>query len=538
MYRHLLSRVSLSVAESRNLDETLSLIVEGLVNELSFALARIWFVEPDPSVESGGILRLSASAGSSIADPNLKWIKCDGQSSCIPLGQRKVGWVGLTGEAVIIEDLAIDNKWAVDPQWIAREQLVSFAAHPLVFRGQVTGVLGIFSRQKLTLQELKQLRMFADYAAMSLASARTFEELNQLRGKLELENAYLQEELRESMDYGEIVGHSAALQRVLQQIDLVAPTDAGVLILGESGTGKELIARAIHQRSRRNARPMVKVNCASIPRELFESEFFGHAKGSFTGAVNDRVGRFQLSDQGTLFLDEVGEIPLELQSKLLRVLQEGEFERVGEDATRKVDVRIITSTNRDLGAEAQQKRFREDLYYRISVFPIVAPPLRERREDIPLLAARFISRASQRMGLPEVRLTEQHVRILSAYDWPGNIRELQHVIERSVILGRGRKLTIDLAPGSQSILRNAAPPFSVQLSTQRQEEDVLTMEELRQLEIRNYRAVLKRAGGKIYGPQGAAALLGIPPTTLASRMKALGFRATLRAAAAKASGEF
>jgi transcriptional regulator with GAF, ATPase, and Fis domain len=526
MYRHLLSRVSLSVAESRDLNDTLALIVEGLVNELSFALARIWFIEPDLA-SSGAqekILRLWASAGSSIAEPGVRWVNRDGRFGRIPLGQRKVGRVGLTGEAVIVEDLTADSSWVAEPEWIAREAIVSFAAHPVVFQGKVTGVLGVFSRQRLTLQELKQLRLFADYAAVSFANARIFEELNQLRGKLELENAYLQEELRESMNYGEIAGQSAALRRVLQQIDLVAPTDAAVLILGESGTGKELVARAIHQRSRRNARPMVKVNCASVPRELFESEFFGHAKGSFTGAVKDRVGRFQLSDQGTLFLDEVGEIPIELQSKLLRVLQEGEFERVGEDTTRKVDVRIITSTNRDLGAEAQQKRFRDDLYYRISVFPIVVPPLRERKEDIPLLAAQFISLASRRMTLPEPQLTEQHLRMLAAYDWPGNIRELQHVIERAVILGQGERLIIDPALSA----RSPAPPALTSPAV----DCLLTMEEFRQLEIRNYQVALKRTGGRVYGPHGAAALLGIPATTLASRMKALGINGALRASAA------
>jgi transcriptional regulator with GAF, ATPase, and Fis domain len=366
---------------------------------------------------------------------------------------------------------------------------------------------------------LKDLRMLADHAAVGLANARAFDELNRLRTQLEQENAYLQEEVREGLTYGDMVGRSAALQKVMEEVELVAPTDASVLILGESGTGKELIARAIHQRSRRNSHPMVKVNCASIPRDLFESEFFGHAKGAFTGAIKDRVGRFQLADRGTLFLDEVGEIPSELQGKLLRVLQEGEFERVGDDATRRVDVRVIASTNRDLPEEAAQKRFREDLYYRLSVFPIVAPPLRARKEDIPLLAAQFVALASRRAGVPEAALTESHLRALTSYDWPGNVRELQHIMERAVILGRGRDLAIDVSPG-RSRSPNAAAAG-----------ELLTAEELRQVEIRSYHAALERAGGRVYGPQGAAALLGVPATTLASRLKVLGISANIRSAA-------
>jgi transcriptional regulator with GAF, ATPase, and Fis domain len=228
------------------------------------------------------------------------------------------------------------------------------------------------------------LRMIADHAAAAIATARAFAEIEALQKRLELENEYLREEVTRAGAFGELIGQSPALEAVARQIDLVAPTDSGVLILGESGTGKELVAREIHRRSHRAGKPLIRVNCAAVPRELYESEFFGHARGAFTGALRDRAGRFELADQGTLFLDEVGEIPLELQAKLLRVLQEGELERVGEERTRRVNVRLVTATNRDLRAEVEAGRFRQDLYYRLSVFPVELPPLRKRKQDIPL----------------------------------------------------------------------------------------------------------------------------------------------------------
>ena len=241
------------------------------------------------------------------------------------------------------------------------------------------------------------------------------------------------------------MGQSNALQNVFQQIELVAPTDATVLINGESGTGKELIALSIHQRSRRKKNPLIKVNCASIPKELFESEFFGHVKGAFTGAIKDRTGRFQLADGGTLFLDEIGEIPLEMQSKLLRVLQEGEYERIGDEKTQKVNVRIVAATNRDLKKEVDAKRFREDLYFRLNVFPLEIAPLRNRIDDIPLLADHFLKQSCRHMGLPKLQLKKKHVNLLQNYDWPGNIRELQNVIERGVYIIKREGTAIGLA---------------------------------------------------------------------------------------------
>lgn len=299
--------------------------------------------------------------------------------------------------------------------------------------------------------------MFADQAAVAIANARAFEEIESLRQRLELENEYLRSEVKENFD--RFVGESAALRKVLEQIELVAPVDASVLILGESGTGKELVARSIHERSKRRNRALVKVNCASIPDELFESEFFGHVRGAFTGAVRDRVGRFEVADGGTIFLDEIGEIPLTLQAKLLRILQEGEFEPVGEEHTRHVDVRIIAATNRNLSEEVAGRRFREDLYFRLSVFPLETPPLRARREDIPVLAAHFLKQAVIRFNLhtDTLGLTQVNRKELQAYSWPGNIRELQNVIERAVILARGRPLRFHLEEPAANSQKEMVP---------------------------------------------------------------------------------
>lgn len=293
----------------------------------------------------------------------------------------------------------------------------------------------------------------------------------------------------------------------------MAPTDATVLIAGESGTGKELIARAIHTASERNGRPLVRVNCAAIPGELFESEFFGHVRGAFSGAIQDRPGRFQLADGGTLFLDEVGEIPLSLQGKLLRVLQDSEFERVGDATTRKVDVRVIAATNRDLQKLVQEGKFREDLYFRLNVFPIHSVALRDRRDDIPLLITHFLKKTCQRFNKPELRISVAQMQRLQNYNWPGNIRELENLIERQVILSRGDKLTFDDLPMFHS---KGTSPVVIEKTENLTESDCDAL---------RYQAIvtaLKRARGKLYGADGAAELLGVKPTTLASRMKKLG----------------
>jgi len=304
-----------------------------------------------------------------------------------------------------------------------------------------------------------------------------------------------------------IVGDSRALRQVMQQVDAVASTDATVLITGESGTGKELLAKELHRRSLRSRRPFVKVNCSAIPREIFESEFFGHTRGAFTGAVRERPGRFYLADEGTIFLDEIGDLPIELQPKLLRVLQEGEYERVGEDGTRKVDVRVIAATNHDLADEVRTRRFREDLFYRLNVFPLELPPLRARRDDIPDLARHTIARIAKRYLMPAPPLTAEDIAWLQRYDWPGNIRELQNVIERAVILSKGVRLRLDVAlPRAAGATRD---------------DGVFTEREWRDRERANVMRALERTDGRIYGRGGAAELLGLNPTTLASRLRAL-----------------
>jgi transcriptional regulator with GAF, ATPase, and Fis domain len=293
-----------------------------------------------------------------------------------------------------------------------------------------------------------------------------------------------------------------------------------VLVLGESGTGKELVARELHRRSNRADRPLIKVNCAAISRELYDSEFFGHIRGSFTGALRDRVGRFELADGGTLFLDEIGEIPLDLQSKLLRVIQEGELERVGEEKTRKVNVRIIAATNRDLKAESEAGRFRSDLYYRLSVFPITIPPLRLRKDDIPLLLKHFLGQLARRIGRPTPSLTLSDLEELQRYDWPGNIRELQHVLERAIITSSSGRLRLDLGQKERS-------PRVAATATQETSRVILTDAQLRSLEADNIRRALLQTKGKLYGLGGAAQLLGVKPTTLASLMKSLGILTSL-----------
>src|ERR1700726_1138152 len=314
-------------------------------------------------------------------------------------------------------------------------------------------------------------------------------QLDESKNKPAEEQSYPEDELRSKVRFSEIVGKSAALRQVLQEVKLVAPSNATVLILGETGTGKELIARAVHERSRRRQKPLIRVNCTSIPKELFESEFFGHAKGAFTGAIRDRAGRFEAANGGTLFLDEVGEIPLGLQSKLLRVLQERSYERVGEERTRQTDVRIVAATNRELKKAVAAGRFREDLYYRLNVFPLRVAALRERKEDIPLLAAHFVELLVKELGCPKPRLTRAGIEALQGYDWPGNVRELRNVIERAVISARGEALDFDLPlTGSSVDLTSFGPRNGDQA-----EPEYLTESELRRRERENLFAVLQKA---------------------------------------------
>ncbi|MBA4032461.1 MAG: hydrogenase [Planctomyces sp.] len=538
-------RLLLDLAREHAVESLMHLIVSRLTEQGRVALARIWLAQPTTQCtgcplehacrEQTQCLQLVASGGHSVSSAEAPWTAIDGAFQHMPYGVRKVGRIAATGMALEEPELSEPlPEWIARPEWVRAEGIRGFAGQPLIHRGEVLGVLAVFARQTIGEECMGWLRMIADHAAAAIATARAFAEIDTLRKRLELENEYLREEVTGSGAFGELIGQSPALGAVSQQIDLVAPTDSAVLILGESGTGKELVAREIHRRSRRSNRPLIKVNCAAVPRELYESEFFGHAKGSFTGALRDRVGRFELAEGGTLFLDEVGEIPLELQAKLLRVLQEGELERVGEERTRRVNVRIIAATNRDLRSESEAGRFRQDLYYRLSVFPVEVPALRRRKEDIPLLANHFLGVSSRKVGRPQPLLTLAGVQRLQHYDWPGNVRELQHVIERAVITSTHGRLNIELpqaTKGDRSPIvpvTTPHPPATPPLETSPTETPIRTDLQIRQLEAENIRAALKASHGQVSGPRGAAALLGIKPTTLASRMKALGIKSLPR----------
>ena len=521
--------LAVDVTGEQLVNTVLDTIVRGMSAQPGIALARIWLLAAGDLCSScfmrvecrdqSQCLHLAASAGTPLNSPQEDWSFLNGHFRRIPLHTIKVGQVATTRNPILVKDFAPQNEWIARPEWAEREGIRSFAGHPLIFRDKFLGVFAVFSRNAMEEQEFTWLRMFANQAAVAIANAQTFEEVQRLRQQLELENAYLAEQVKEAFEFGEIIGSSPALNKALEQIRLVAPTDATVLITGESGTGKELAARAIHEHSRRRERPLITVNCASIPRELFESEFFGHTKGAFTGALRDRVGRFQLADGGTIFLDEVGEIPQEQQSKLLRVLQEGTFERVGDHHVRHVDVRVIAATNRDLKADAEAERFRADLYYRLCVFPVHLPPLRERREDILPLAERFLHIAAHRLKCSPAHLTHDALMLLEGYDWPGNVRELQNVIERAVILAQNGSLPME------RVLSDLAPVRSLDTAhapARRLVQGILSKDEMKLREKQNILAALEKTQGKIYGPGGAAEMLGMKPTTLASRIKKIG----------------
>ena len=527
MNLELLQQIMLSMTQELSPHKLLQLIVDELTSErIGFALTRIWVKAPgdrcstcrfaEECPDRTECLHLVASAGRSL-EGGVIWNATEGPFSRFPLGRRKIGLIGQTGESVFLPNIQeqTEGKWLVDPEWAKREAIKSFAGHPLLFRGEVLGVIGIFCRKGLSHDASHWLRLFADQAAIAIANARAFDEITRLKAELEAENTLLKEEFLGSTLDPEIIGSGAQVSRLLEQVKLVAPTEAAILIEGESGTGKELVARALHRNSRRAEKPLIKVNCAAIPRELFESEFFGHVKGAFTGAIKDRIGRFQLADRGTLFLDEVGEIPLELQSKLLRILQEGEFERIGEAITRKVNVRIIAATNRDLKKESELGRFREDLYYRLGVFPISVPPLRERMEDLPALLNHFLKSSAQRLNVPAPKVPAAELDRLREYLWPGNIRELSHVVERAVIMAKGGRVNFDF-------MNHQPKKTTVSVPTPVSPGAVLSERTVREMEIDNIRKALEQAEGRIYGPGGAAEILGIPPTTLTSRIRRWG----------------
>jgi len=628
------------VAGEHRAGDVLQGIVRGLTAQPGAALARIWLVAPGDLCNQGCPMRaqcpdqseclhLVASAGIS-KDGKENWSSTQGDFRRVPRRHLKVGVVGTTGESILLQDLTQGNPWIARPEWVKREAIRSFVGHPLVSRGKILGVLGIFSRERFSEQDTVWLRMFADQAAVAISNAQAFEalehaqaaqeqhaqelrqvidlaplhmfiweadanvyygnrtaheyfgplpprppmefldlvthpedleplkngikaamalgeafemetrmrrhdgeyrwflyQLNPLRDEqgrairwcgtrididdqkrardqTQRENLVLREEVDTASMFEEILGTSPALQAVLTRVSKVAPSDSTVLVTGETGTGKELIARAIHRRSPRASRAFVSVNCAATPRDLIASELFGHEKGAFTGALQRRLGRFELAEGGTIFLDEIGELTAETQVALLRVLQEREFDRVGGSGPIRADVRVIAATHRDLLAAVAAGTFRSDLFYRINVFPVEVPPLRQRKEDILLLVEYFINRYASKAGKKIASMDKKSLAHLQSYSWPGNIRELQNVIERSVILCDSDQFTID-----ESWL-------SVKHSLTRPLHEDLVAQEIERIE-----AALAETRGRVSGPSGAAAKLGLPPSTLDSKIKSL-----------------
>ncbi len=425
----------------------------------------------------------------------------------LPITGSPNGWAYVSGKPLVLKGAPGERFPFELPQHLVRESVKSGCWVPLVGREGSLGTLNLFSRRPGAFSEddLQPLLQLAGQIAVALDNALAYQCLADLNARLTKEKLYLEDELRTHRSFEEIVGNSKALRHVLKQIETVAPIDSTVLILGETGTGKERLARAVHDLSPRRDRPFVKVNCASVPAGLLESELFGHEKGAFTGAIAQRIGRFELAHQGTLFLDEVGEIPLDLQPKLLRVLQEKQFERLGNSRTMTTDVRIVAATNRDLGKLVASGQFRSDLYYRLSVFPVIVPPLRDRADDIPLLVHYFLSKFSKTMGKSIERVPPDTMQALIRYPWPGNVRELEHVVERAVILSPGPELRIphtELVYGPEVVPKRSAT--------------------LHDMERDHIIRVLREAKGKIGGPGGAAERLGMNRTTLNSRMQKLG----------------
>ena len=427
-----------------------------------------------------------------------------------PIGEAPAGLVWQTQQPLILPDVAQETRW---PRFL--EQVRPYGGRsvcelPLTSARRRLGTLVLASKQPSAYDaaDVGFLQLVANQVALAVENALAFQEIEALKDQLSQEKAYLEEEVRTEHDFGEIIGESPALRRVLKQVETVAPTDSTVLIRGETGTGKELIARALHDLSPRCGRTFVKLNCAAIPTGLLESELFGHEKGAFTGAISQKVGRFELAHQGTLFLDEVGDIPPELQPKLLRVLQEQEFERLGGTRTIRVDVRLVAATNRDLAQMVADGRFREDLYYRLNVFPLVLPPLRERRDDIPRLVRHFTQRFARRMGRLIETIPSPVLESLVRYPWPGNVRELQNVIERAVILSPGPTLQVPLGD-----LPPAAPPAPTPAAA------AVTLAEA---EREHILGALHDTKWVLGGPKGAAVRLGMKRSTLQWKMKKLG----------------
>jgi formate hydrogenlyase transcriptional activator len=431
------------------------------------------------------------------------------EDALVPVDDSVAGYVFRTRQGRVFSFDELDAIAPVTGRVMAAEGVRSFCAMPLVAHGETLGVLTVGSRRDgfFSQGDMDFYTQVAGQVAIALDNALSYRRIEELNARLAEEKVYLEDEIRTDSRFEEIIGQSRALKANLKQVETVAPTDSTVLICGETGTGKELLARAIHNLSSRRQGTFVKLNCAAIPTGLLESEMFGHERGAFTGAIAQRIGRFELAHRGTIFLDEVGEIPLELQTKLLRVLQEREFERLGSSRTIRTDARLVAATNRDLAAMVEERQFRADLYYRLNVFPITVPPLRDRREDIPLLVRYFVQQNARRMNRRITSIPAETMEALARYHWPGNIRELANFIERAVILSPGAALH---APVRE--LKRASGGGSAVVTLAAAERDAIER-------------ALRESGGKVGGADGAAARLGMKRTTLQAKMRKLGVQA-------------
>jgi formate hydrogenlyase transcriptional activator len=440
------------------------------------------------------------------------------ENAIIPVEGSPSGYVMKHGTPKLFTPADIE---ALSPQaakYLLGEGLRLFVSLPLVSRGKVLGTLNLGARDEscFTPDDVALLSQAAGQIAIAVDNAFSYKRIEELNGKLAEEKVYLEDEIRTDHQFEEIIGSSKSLMSILKQVETVAPTDSTVLIFGETGTGKELVARAIHSLSSRSRGTFVKLNCAAIPTGLLESEMFGHEKGAFTGAIAQRIGRFELADRGTMFLDEVGEIPVELQSKLLRVLQEREFERLGSSRTIRTDARVIAATNRDLESMVKDRQFRSDLFYRLNVFPVTVPPLRERPEDIPVLVSYFVQQFARRMNKTITSVGSHDMRALVRYSWPGNIRELQNLIERAVILSAGPVLAVPVRELEKSVATATAAQADARPGAS---GEVITLETAEREAILR---ALRLSGGRVSGPRGAAVMLGLKRSTLQTRMQKLG----------------
>jgi formate hydrogenlyase transcriptional activator len=433
-----------------------------------------------------------------------------------------------TGQPLLARGAELDRYTSEIIRILRKEGLQNVCCVPLISQGRAFGSLNLASRRldAFTPQDVELLQQVAAQIAIAVENALAFKEIDALKNKLAEEKLYLEEEIRSEFNFEEIVGESAALKRALAQVELAAPAGTSVLLLGETGTGKELFARAIHNLSPRRDRTFVKINCAAIPSGLLESELFGHERGAFTGAISQKIGRFELADRGTLFLDEVGDLPLELQPKLLRVLQEQEFERLGGNRTQRVDVRLVAATNQDLSKQVAERSFRSDLFYRLNVFPIQIPALRERAEDIPLLVRYFVQRFSRRLNKAVEYIPADTMDALTQYSWPGNVRELENLLERAVLLSPGKELRVPLtelksAAANSTAGAEASSSFPSLTSLTSSTSSISTLEEAERQHILR---ALKQTQWRIAGSKGAAILLGMKRTTLQARMRKLGIR--------------